>query len=103
VAAATPATGQLQLTLPGATPVTFNTPAYSGSPKANDVFVVRYRPDNAGDLLSANYIMTATRDATNGHVGAQAVAISNVPEPASAALLATGGLLVLLRRRRILK
>lgn len=93
-------TGRLTLTLPGATTITFNTPAYAGAPKANDIFVVKYRPDNVADQLSANYIMTATTDGTNGHVGAQAVAISSTPEPGTIGFLAVAGGLLALRRRR---
>jgi hypothetical protein len=96
------ATGRLTLSLPGAIPVIYDTPAYGAGPKGNDIFVVRYRPDNPADQLSANFIMTSTTDATNGHVGAQAVAISNVPEPTSLGMLVAGGMLTLRRRRRTL-
>lgn len=93
------ATGNLTLTLPGATPITLTSQAYgSATPKDATLFTVFYQPDSISDLLTIDF--TASSTSTNGHVGIQAVSISAVPEPASSALLMSTLVLCGFVRRR---
>jgi hypothetical protein len=66
------------------------------------IYTVRYQPDSASDLLTVQWTASNITDATNGHVGAQAVAVA-VPEPGTLSLTAAAGALLLARRRRRLE
>lgn len=94
------ATATLTLTLNGATTVIDASQVFANTnPKQLAVYAISYRPDSAADLLTVQYTASAITDTTNGHVGAQAVTVSNVPEPAVLSA-ASFGLLLLMRRRR---
>jgi hypothetical protein len=93
------ATGNLTLTLNGATTILDSSQVFINSgPKQMAVYSVLYQPDSADDLLSIQYTASGITDVNNAHVGAQAVTVA-VPEPAALSLLATG-LILLVRRRR---
>ena len=95
------ATGNLTLTLNGATTVVDASQVFPNtSPKQMAIYTVRFQPDSATDLLTVQYTASGITDVTNGHVGAQAVAVA-VPEPGTLSLgAATIGTLLLTRRRR---
>ena len=87
------ATSNLTLTLDGiAQPITDSKVFGTANPKQLDVYTLRFRPDSAADLLLMQYTASAITDATNGHVGLQAVTVAAVPEPGAASLLCLGGL-----------
>jgi hypothetical protein len=93
------ATGNLTLTLNGATTVIDSSQIFtSTNPKQIAIYSVRYQPDSASDLLTIQYTASNVTDTANGHVGAQAVTVS-VPEPGTISL-AAAGVLLLARRRR---
>jgi hypothetical protein len=97
------ATGNLTLTLNGATTVVDASQVFPNtSPKQMAIYTVRYQPDSASDLLTVQWTASNITDATNGHVGAQAVAVA-VPEPGTLSLTAAAGALLLARRRRRLE
>lgn len=89
-------TGTLTASLTGASNVVLVSQAYST--KTPTLFTINFRPDNASDKLTIRYVLT-NDSGTNAHVGIQAAAIANVPEPAmgAAGLMLAGGLLM--RRR----
>jgi hypothetical protein len=95
------AVGTLTATLAGATTVTQPSQAFATGDKQLEVYTLRFRPDSLTDTLTVNYSTASTSDA-NGHVGVQAVTVSNVPEPAAVGLggAAVAGLLVRRSRRR---
>lgn len=98
------ATGVVEVFLNGSTNLLY-TQQVTNPPNPTDgknayLLTLNFTPDNATDELLIRYRMTATDDATNGHVGLQAVAISPIPEPASLALLALAGGAFGFRRRR---
>jgi hypothetical protein len=98
------ATSNLTLTLNGiALPITDSQVFTASNPKNLDVYTVRFRPDSLGDLLSVQYTASGITDATNGHVGLQAVTVAAVPEPGAASLLCLGALAWSRRRRVFLK
>jgi PEP-CTERM motif len=94
------ATGNLTLTLNGATTVVDASQVFPNtSPKQMAIFTVRYQPDSASDLLTVQWTASNITDATNGHVGAQAVTVAT-PEPGTISLAAAGMLLLGRRRNR---
>lgn len=94
------ATGNLALSLTGATPLTTSV-TYGGiSPKHITAYQILFQPDNVGDVLNIQF--TATGTGANGHVGMEAITVGLnrvIPEP-SVALLGGLGALFLIRRRR---
>jgi hypothetical protein len=93
------ATGNLTLTLNGATTVTNASQIFPNTgPKQMAIYTVSFQPDNASDLLTIQWTALDITDGTNGHVGAQAVAVAT-PEPGMLSLGAIG-MLLLGRRRR---
>jgi len=92
------ATGNLTLTLNGATTVVNSSQIFPNTgPKQMAIYTVTYQPDNASDLLTVQFTASAITDVTNGHVGAQAVAVAT-PEPGILSL-AAAGILFFARRR----
>jgi hypothetical protein len=88
------ATGNLTLTLNGATTVVDASQIFPNTgPKQMAIYTVTYQPDNASDLLTIQWTASDVTDATNGHVGAQAVAVAT-PEPGILSLAAAGILLL---------
>ena len=95
------ATGNLTLTLNGATTILDSSQIFANNgPKQMAVYSVIYQPDSASDLLTIKYTASGITDVNSGHVGAQAVTVAPVPEPAAISLLAAAGLCLLTRRRR---
>ena len=96
-------TGLLEVFINGSDTVEFSQSISGAVPQGGkdaSLVTLDFTPDSALDTVEIRYRLTSTLDATNGHVGFQAVAISPIPEPASLALLAlTGGLFGLRRRR----
>jgi len=93
------ATGNLTLMLNGATTVVNASQIFPNTgPKQMAIYTVTYQPDNASDMLTVQYTASAITDATNGHIGAQAVAVAT-PEPGMLSLGAVA-MLLLGRRRR---
>jgi hypothetical protein len=88
--------------LAGATTFTDTSSTFpSATPKVAGLYTLAFRPDNIGDALTLRYTLTENTTGGNSHVLLQAVAVSTVPEPAAAGLLAVGGAVALLRRRRV--
>ena len=87
--------GTLTATLNGATTVTQTSQSFGTGNKQLEVYTLKFRPDSAADQLTVNWVAASVSDAVNGHVGAQAVTVSTVPEPAAIGLggLAVAGLL----------
>lgn len=93
--------GTFVASLNGAPDVTLLSQTYaSNNPKLNTLFTINYKPDNPTDLLTLRYTLTTNGTGSNAHVGFQAAAVSEIPEPGSVATLAAGGLLLAVRRRR---
>ncbi len=93
------ATGVLTATLANATTITLESQAYSTT-KTPTLFTIDFLPDSATDLLGINYATKNSASGASSHVGIQAVSIIVVPEPATAALALSSGLLLLRRRRK---
>ena len=91
-------TAQLDVTLPGAAPLQITSQPFAQSPKQMEIYTLKYRPDNASDTLGISYIMPNSSNGSS-HVGVNAIAVSNTPEPGAISLLVAGGLLALRRRR----
>jgi len=95
------ATANLTLTLNGATTVVDSSQVFGqDGPKQLAVYHISFRPDSLADKLTIEYTASNITDATNGHVGVQAVTVSPIPEPGAIALVGVGTVLVLARRRR---
>jgi hypothetical protein len=93
------ATGNLLVTLNGATSITDTTQVFANSsPKQMVVYTLHFQPNSVSDLLSVQWTASGITDITNGHVGAQAVAVS-VPEPGTIGFAFVGFAGLLARRR----
>jgi hypothetical protein len=94
------ATGNLTLTLNGATTIVDSSQVFPGTgPKELSAFTVRFQPDSAADVLTVQWTASDVVNATSGHVGIQAVAVA-VPEPGAVGLGLVGAMAGLVRRRR---
>lgn len=97
------ATGNFQVFINGNAVAAFSESVMTGNPgngKEARLFTLDFTPDSVTDFIDIRYTMTAAQDATNGHVGFQAVAISPIPEPTAVSLLGIAGAFCLIRRRR---
>jgi hypothetical protein len=91
------ATGELTASLEGAANVVLLS-SYEAD-KVPALFSFVFQPDEISDVLTISYIMTVDAG-TSAHVGIQAIAVSAVPEPSAALLLAGGLIAVVVFRRR---
>ncbi len=98
-------TGTVQAFVNGSTtPIYEATGVTTGNPgngKTATLYTFDFTPDSTSSSVTFRYFLTgAAADPDAAHVAIQAVAISPIPEPASAFLAALAGLPLLMRRRR---
>jgi hypothetical protein len=92
------ATGNLSVTLNGATTVLDTQVFANNSPKQIEIYALRFRPDTIGDVLTVQWTASNITDTANGHVGAQAVQVA-VPEPGVVGMVVVGFAGMLATRR----
>ncbi len=98
-------TGTVQAFVDGSTTLIYEatgiTAGNPGDGKSATLYTFNFTPDSTSSSVTFRYFLTdASVDTGAAHVAFQAVAISPIPEPASALLSALAGLPLLMRRRR---
>lgn len=94
--------GELRATLNNAAPISLNSEIFgsNGTNKVANLFTLTFMPDSASDVLNISFHLRSNDIGANAHVGIQAITVTAIPEPATAALL-LGGLGLLLGLRRL--
>lgn len=93
------ASGTFTASLPGATDVVLSSQVVTGGTKLPVLFTINYQADAPDNVLTVKFVLN-TDNGTNAHVGFQAAAVSNVPEPTFACIgMGVVGLLAIRRRK----